>query len=92
MFPKKVYIYFVYMQIKLVDIEKKLIYYKFCSRFIIRLKIKNITQILFIKFIWIIVIASQVRQEMFMLDVGSDLSVPDPSFSDVGLGSWVSCN
>ena len=41
-----------------------------------------------IKFTWIIVIALQVRQEMFALGLALNfISVSDPSFSVLGLGS-----
>ena len=67
---------FVYIQIKLVVIEKKLIYCKYSSRFIATKTI--ITQILFIglliKFVWIIVLTSHVLREMFVLGIGSHLS------------------
>ena len=73
---QKMDICFVYMQIKLIVIEKKLIYCKYSSRFIPTKTI--ITQILFIglliKFVWIIVLASHVLREMFVLGIGSHLS------------------
>ena len=55
------------------------------------LKIKNIiTQILFkgnlIKFIWIIAIVLQVRDVYFGSQVSPIISVPDSSFSVLGLG------
>ena len=79
MLPKKVYeginIYCVYIN-QTCGNNKKLMYYKCSSRFIMGLKIKN-TQIVFIghliKFIWIIVLGSQVRHEMLVLGLDSHL-------------------
>ena len=56
--------------------KQKLIYYKCCSRFMMWLKTKNIiAQILFIgnliKFIWIVVLGLQARQEIFALGIRS---------------------
>ena len=89
MFPKKVYICFVNIQIKLVVIGKEFIYCKTCSRSIVWLKVKKIiTQILFlghlIKFILIIVPTSQVQKERFILGLGSHLSIQVPF--------WMSCS
>ena len=72
----KVYIYMFCVYInETKKNRKKRLYYKCCSRFIMWLKIKNIiTQILvirhLIKSVWIIVFASQVWQEMFVLGLG----------------------
>ena len=89
MFPKKVYIFWVYLN----QVIKRTFYYKCCCYFMIRLKMKNIiTQILFIgnliKFIWIIVLALQVWQKVFAL--GLDLTYHKcPRFLFQFLGSRV---
>ena len=86
MFPKKIYICYVYIWIQLVTIEKEFICY---SAVVILLHDWRYFLGYFIKFIWIIVLAFQVPQVCFESRFSLIIRVPGLR-SDPWVGSQVS--